>query len=230
MINRYWLLIVGSLLLGFQPNSRSRWQITKDSPLIWVKYDPNLLSSNFSNTEFSGANNPLEGVDDSQAMQAILEAIMADYNSLGSTFLRLAFYPVSGFGYTSVDSASFSEQAVENRIIEVELGKPGSAFGASGEAKTELSGGDIVGCKIKIGSGTVKHAKEFKSTTTHEIAHCLGLGHSHNDTDSVLSYNRRSDLHDLGIDDKIGLTFLYPTDDSFNKETPTLGLACTPKE
>lgn len=59
------------------------------------------------------------------------------------------------------------------------------------------------------------------------VSKILRLGHTHNDRESVLSYNLATGQSWLGVDDKMALSYLYPQDPSLVKESPTGGFGCS---
>lgn len=64
-------------------------------------------------------------------------------------------------------------------------------------------------CDISVSSSSVA-AKALLRTLIHELGHCLGLGHPHSSYRSIMSYSSLDDSANLALDDKAGVSFLYP--------------------
>jgi hypothetical protein len=64
-------------------------------------------------------------------------------------------------------------------------------------------------CDISVSNSSVS-AKSLLRTLVHELGHCLGLGHPHSSYRSIMSYSSLDDSANLALDDKAGVSFLYP--------------------
>ena len=64
-------------------------------------------------------------------------------------------------------------------------------------------------CDISI-SNTSTSAAGLLKTITHELGHCVGLGHPHTNYGALMGYSRDGNDWRLGADDKAGIIFLYP--------------------
>lgn len=64
-------------------------------------------------------------------------------------------------------------------------------------------------CDITVSSTKVS-AKSLLRTLVHELGHCLGLGHPHSSYRSIMSYALLNESTELSLDDKAGVSFLYP--------------------
>lgn len=74
---------------------------------------------------------------------------------------------------------------------------------------TERNEHIISDCDITVSDRGVA-AKTLLRTLVHELGHCLGLGHPHSSYRSIMSYSTLNDDADLALDDKAGVSFLYP--------------------
>lgn len=77
----------------------------------------------------------------------------------------------------------------------------------------------IIDCDIMIGKGKDGRpysAGEYEYTITHELGHCLGLGHPHSSAHAVMSYHRSDHPRmvtsdwELSVSDRAGVIYLYP--------------------
>lgn len=71
----------------------------------------------------------------------------------------------------------------------------------------------IKDCDIEV-SSDVDSIPSFIYVMTHELGHCLGLGHNHNDPSAVMGYWTPTGVLSLGLDDIAGALYLYPASSS----------------
>jgi hypothetical protein len=64
-------------------------------------------------------------------------------------------------------------------------------------------------CDISVSDSSVS-ARSLLRTLVHELGHCLGLGHPHSSYRSIMSYSSLDESATLSLDDKAGVSFLYP--------------------
>lgn len=216
-MSRKWartIFIVGFLALtciGFRPfPGDHRWAISPTDTKVWVNFE----SRPSIGTNDLPSGDPLFG--QVLSFDSITQSIFDDYNGVTTSFFNL--------GDVTTDPTYTAAKAV-NRTINVYF--TSTSFGEGGDASPTITDGQVTGCTIKISSSATNSAKAFVQTLTHELGHCAGLDHPQDTTHAVMSYFT-SDLR-LQDDDKMGLTYLYPSDPSYGHESPTLGFACTPK-
>jgi hypothetical protein len=200
-------LLLFSFCVGFRllPGS-AKWAISVSDPNIWIRVceRPDFPSETFP------ANDPLHG--SSLSFTNVLQSIRNDYDSVPTTYIH--------FLDTAVD-AGFNPNT--DRVIDVCFA---SMFGAAGLTSRVAPHGVITGCKIKLDPHLKSKASSFVAVLTHELGHCMGLDHTQDLTHSIMSYFAERDVIRLQVDDKMGLTYLYPTDPSYADEKATLGLSC----
>ena len=205
-------LILLPYLLGFRIFGQIvKWPIKVDQPKIWLHICQDLEISNYDLPE----GDPLYG--QLVSSHDLLDSVIADYNSVSSSFLR--------FANQDTDS-SFDASLAENRIIEL---CPGSLPGVVvGQARFDVDENGIYKCEIILSKSAVS-AKQFVGTLTHELGHCVGLDHPHDTTAAIMSYYHSTNSVRLMVDDKMGLTSLYPLDPKAAQEEPTWGASCSPR-
>ncbi len=216
----------------------SRWYVTRNKPTVWLK---------FCNEEISFDGNNLPGSDPFYGggtnFQDVLQSIIDDVNNVSTSYLRLAFYPDDPDNPPIPEPGDTAFTREEGKIKTVDICFGGLPYYASAQALTITnenvceSIGDqafyrdycdsirIYNCEIKINKDYAKESmKGFVSTLTHELGHCLGFMHNHDTHKSIMSYVADNSVVRLQMDDKMGLTYLYPIDDDYNDEEPTYGL------
>jgi len=213
-----WLMML-PVVLGFRaiPGANS-WAVTRTDPTLWIKVCSTPI---FESAEFPEGD-PLYGANADFA--AVLQAVINDYNTIGSSYLRLAVYPAdpNNPGAPAAGDSTFTLASANVRTINVCFAQ--QTF-TGGTARHVYTGSALTGCNIEISNSSIKKAKDITRKLTHEIGHCLGLAHPQELSQSVMSYF--SEAYRLQMDDKIGMTYLYPTSETL-KEKATLGLACEP--
>jgi hypothetical protein len=208
-----WAAIILLTTTGFRAYPvRNRWPITRADGTVWLRFTarPTFTTNNLD------ADDPLAG--QAISFDILNQSIFDDFNNVTTSFLRFA---------DSATDPAYNASTPENRILIVDFDIPSSCSGdAFGCASPTFDGG-IFGCKIHLSAKALVTAKEWIRIMTHELGHCSGLDHPQNTEHAAMSYAGGGPR--LEIDDKIGLTYLYPADPSYGQPTPTLGFQCTPK-
>lgn len=212
----FLLLILVNLTMGFRffPDGNN-WNIDSSTPArskLFVIY-PDATRALENDLP---AGDSLAGISTTLTVKQLMDAIIADYNNIQASFLVLA-------DNTDADYAANST----NRTITIEVGST-KALAAGGEAKQSTNDNQVTACTITLKDSTFDSAKEFTETVTHELGHCVGLDHPQDTVHAIMSYFRDSDdVYRLAIDDKMGITYLYPVYPDKADEDPTMGFSCS---
>lgn len=221
---------------GFRLIGDMLWDIEPSDPTLWIKN----CETNFV---FQTVNLPdTHPLKDAPALdyKTVMQSIIDDYNNIQSSYLRFAFYPddpdsppdtVSGDSDFTIDRAS-------KRTIDICMKGTDSlaGIGTAGHASPKLNGRTVTACEIRALPQYKEDAGEFVALATHEIGHCVGLGHPQETTHAVMSYFSdwaRSPIQPwvtdvrLQNDDRAGITHQYPTDPGMGRESYDLGFGCS---
>lgn len=162
----------------------------------------------------SGKNKFLNGkyadLNDQEFWEAMVKETMAVWNNVADSYVQLTVTTASGVKADGDDNI--------HSIVSGSTSASASAF-----ARPKIDGSVIRDCDITIGKAT-NIASSLAFTLLHELGHCLGLGHNHSNYDAVMGYSRTSKKLRLGLDDEVGLVYLYPND-NVSSAKETLGCA-----
>lgn len=155
--------------------------------------------------EFADKDTFLDGAwadrTDEEVFEGILSLSFSFWNEVPGSFLELGTGPVNeNLGEDPEDGIN---------LIRVETVESATA---SAYAVPTISGKFISDCDITIGNSG--HAiASLVATLTHELGHCLGLGHPHTSYNSIMSYSNTRTTVELSADDMAGVIYLYPSSD-----------------
>jgi hypothetical protein len=190
-------LCTGFVLLG---KNKSTLPVTESNPEIDFVYDPNGEVPPMSKKE-----ELLEGqyasLSDQELFPILLQIAMDQWNNVRGSYLRMKLVP-------SDSTPQRSREDNMNVILAEKNTNASTAAFATPESDPD-NPTVISDCDISV-SLTDVSASSLLETITHEIGHCVGLGHPHNNYGAIMSYSRGGSSYKLGADDKAGTIFLYP--------------------
>lgn len=144
-----------------------------------------------------------DGLEGEELYQELMKDAFSKWNAVEGSSLRLEFV---------VDEAKAKKNGYD-KVNSITVASLSSA--SAGASALPLDYPDeetgiyrIEDCDITLGSGSMT-AQYFVEAMTHELGHCLGLGHAHTNYKSIMGYSR-SKNNELGADDIAGLLYLYP--------------------
>ncbi|MBC7660010.1 MAG: matrixin family metalloprotease [Chitinophagaceae bacterium] len=146
---------------------------------------------------------------DTELMEVLLKAAMGKWNEVESAYLN--FEVVLNKNAVTNSEDEIYAIVVEDQDSQTVAAAALPSFQSSNPDDSPLkkNGHIIYDCDISVSTNAVS-AKYLLKTLTHELGHCVGLGHPHSDYNSIMSYANSSDTAELGLDDKAGISFLYP--------------------
>jgi hypothetical protein len=217
----------------------AHWYIARNDPTIWL---------NFCNEDIVFDSIDLPSSDpfygNGSDLQDVMQSVMDDFNDVETSFFRFARYPDDPDNPPAPEpgDSEFTRAAARIRTIDLCFGDLPYYAAAQAESKTNEDVCDQIGnqseyqsycsetrfysCKITLNKSIAEESLSgFVHTVAHELGHCVGLLHNHDTHLSIMSYVADpKEIQRLQMDDKMGLTYLYPKEDSYNDEEPTLGL------
>ena len=149
---------------------------------------------------------------DEEVMSYLISKALGRWSAVRGSYLKLELGPTD-------PNASINES---DRVYAIVVGKQESISTAA-SARPQYEDGLIFDCDIEVGTNSVS-AASLDYTLTHEVGHCVGLGHAHSNYGAIMSYSRSQASPLLGSDDKAGVIYLYP-DPAYATNSPKT-LAC----
>lgn len=213
------LTIFTFMSLGFTVLFDARWEINESDPHLWI--DLCKKDHQFDSLELDPADDLYD--QGTVTSEQLLNSVINDFNKIASSYLNLEVVPDDPSNPPA--GSNYDATKAINRTITI---CEGDLFLAIAQAQPDIEDNKLKGCKIKYSDRTLDSAKEWVLAVSHELGHCLGLDHPHETRHSIMSYFVSSDFYRLQIDDKMGITYLFPkTIDGVNHdEKPTYGLSC----
>lgn len=177
-------------------SAKATLPVTPANPTINFIWDGSTPSIDEKNKYAGGQ---YEALDDKAFMQQLLQDALNVWNTVPGSYLRMTIEE----GATQMDD----NDRVFSLVVEKSDNLSSAAF-----AKPKIDEDNreaIIDCDINI-SDTKTNAKDLAYTITHELGHCIGLGHPHTNYGAMMGYSRGSRLLKLGADDIAGVVYLYP--------------------
>lgn len=217
-VSNIFRLITVSMIFSFSSGfvllsgpAESRLGLTPESPtvkFIWDGKAPELDKKE----EYEGG--IYADKSDTEIMEELLNRALAIWSKIPGSFVKLEMTQDSGAVLNGEDNIHSIVVASSNNLTQAAFASPD----ISDDGKT------IRDCDISV-STTKTSVKELLYTITHELGHCLGLGHNHTNYSAIMGYSRDVHSPDLGADDMAGIIYLYP-DPNYSSGTPEENLGC----
>jgi hypothetical protein len=183
---------------GFAPifSTRATLPSTLESPEVNFVWDGS--HPGFKNKE-KFRNGQYADTSDRDLMLILLQEAAATWSNVPGSYLKIAI----------VEDANIAKLETTdeiNSIVTSPTGSLSAAASANPIPNEDLS--LINDCDIIMGPER-KEIFFVLYALIHEIGHCIGLGHSHDNYKAIMSYSRTPKETTLGADDIAGVIFLY---------------------
>lgn len=169
--------------------------------------------------EFKGKETYADGayanLSDKALMLVILREAASRWSSVPGSYLKLKIEEVG-------ETVSVNTEDNINSIVTAKTGTYSAAANANPLVNDDQS--IIRDCDIIV-APTTGELKFLLYAMVHEIGHCIGLGHAHDNYQAVMGYFRTPDGASLSADDKAGVISLYP-DPAYGEQKEVFEISC----
>ena len=149
------------------------------------------------------------GSSNAELMAALLEAALGKWNDVETAYVKLLVETNSSVQLDENDEVFSIVVAEQDSKTTAAAALPSFISQDPDPSANEANPHIIHDCDISVSNAKVA-AKTLLHTLVHELGHCLGLGHPHSSYVSIMSYASTGNSANLALDDKAGVSFLYP--------------------
>jgi hypothetical protein len=149
---------------------------------------------------------------DEELTPILIQEAMDQWNSVRGSYLRFQMQ-------TETSALSPDKTDLTNNMIVKNC--PSATVAAYAAPTNDKDGNIIADCDVVI-CNIKTTALNLVETLTHELGHCVGLGHPHTNYNAIMSYSRSGNSYRLSADDKAGAIYLYPDPAIVNGESKEL--------
>ena len=207
------------VLLGLH---EARLDISEDDPVVVFHWS--------GTTEVEGLDIYRDGVYQEASSEEVLRSIIShaldNWSQVEGSFIEFQLIPEPL--EDSEGSENSDSHYTDGKHVITLMGE-GTVSGWSIPIPAADNFSIISDCTVVI-NGNPIHAYMLEMVITHELGHCMGLGHPHTSVHAVMSYNSKHSALAVGlfrmkgvqlsVSDKAGATYLYPKSTAKGYTTP----------
>jgi len=203
--------LTGFVLLG---KKEARLPASVDSPTITFTWSTDGKAPTLREKE-KFKNGAYANHSDADLTPILIQEAIDQWNAIRGSYLRFALETTTG---------DLTPDNLDERNFIVVQEAPSASVAAYAAPNVDPDSNTIKDCDIVI-NDVKTSALSLLETLTHELGHCVGLGHPHSNYGAIMSYSRGGHRYRLSPDDKAGAIYLYP-DPAYSADEPKELVGC----
>lgn len=188
--------LTGFVLLG---KTAAHLPVSPDSPTVTFHWSADGKSPTLKDKE-KFKDGAYEDYSDEDLTPILIQEAIDQWNAVRGSYLRFEMATTNG------ELTPDNEDGLNYIVVKK---APSATVAAYASPNVDHESNTIKDCDIVI-NDIKTSTLSLLETITHELGHCVGLGHPHSNYGAIMSYSRGGKSYRLSSDDKAGAIYLYP--------------------